>query len=488
MKRSRSWTAVLTLATLHCSSSGGSSSSSASPGASSDAAPSPTSTAPGSGCGSSASFAGSRATFPNDDSAIGVGTDRRWARGSGHALLWDPRSLPEGGYTEIQESVDGRTWNTVEVVPTYFGRAVWTVPYAGPAIMWVRLAPDSVGPMPPTSVRLSPSQNAHYKWSRVFAQGPFNPRDGAGALVYRDRMWLIGGWNPQLPAIYPRTCNNEVWSSSDGVTWRNEKPNTFDSWSFDATIDWEGRHTAGYAVYRNRMWILGGDVIQGRYQMDAWSSDDGKNWVRESPDMGMPQRALQYTVTFDEKLWLMGGQTMPDFVGGGTTQAFADVWMSSDAQTWDQVPQRSPHWAPRGVISGEVVLDNKMWIVGGGVYANWDDPGGIHYNDVWSSPDGKSWDKHGDDSIPWDPRQYLNVAVYDGRIFVLGGYNHRGNLNDVWFTQDGENWYEVADTPWVERHAASTWVFNGGLYIGVGNAVQEGLMHADLWRLDRQVP
>lgn len=487
MKRSRSWTAVLTLATLHCSSSGGSSSASASPGASSDAAPSPTSTAPGPGCGSSASFAGSRATFPNDDSAIGVGTDRRWARGSGHAIFWDPSRLPEGGYNEVQESDDGVNWRTVAQAARSAGRAVWKVPYAGPAIMWVRVAPDGEAPLAPISVRLTPSQNAHYKWSQVLAEGPFQPRDGAGALVYRDRMWLLGGWNPLAPTIYPRTCNNEVWSSSDGVHWRNEKPNTFDSWGFDGELDWEGRHTAGYVVYRNRMWILGGDIIQGRYQMDAWSSEDGQSWLRESPDMGMPQRALQYTVNYGEKLWIMGGQTMPDFVGGGTTKVFDDVWMSTDARNWDQVPQDGPHWAPRGIISGQVVFDNKMWVVGGGVYTNWDHPERTYYNDVWSSSDGKTWNQHGDDSIPWDPRQYLDVAVYDGRIFVLGGYNQRGNLNDVWFTQDGENWYEVADTPWIERHAASTWVFKGGLYIGVGNAVQGGAMHADLWRLDAQV-
>src|SRR5262249_44039559 len=56
-----------------------------------------------------------------------------------------------------------------------------------------------------------------YRWVKVTDKGPFAPRDGAGALVYRGRMWLLGGWNPGDAAHFPRVCNNEVWSSADGA-------------------------------------------------------------------------------------------------------------------------------------------------------------------------------------------------------------------------------------------------------------------------------
>ena len=35
-----------------------------------------------------------------------------------------------------------------------------------------------------------------YSWHKVTESADFPPRDGAGALVYRDKMWPIGGWNP----------------------------------------------------------------------------------------------------------------------------------------------------------------------------------------------------------------------------------------------------------------------------------------------------
>ena len=56
------------------------------------------------------------------------------------------------------------------------------------------------------------------------------------------------------------------------------KPDTIATGIFDPAKDWEGRHTAGYAVFHDRMWIVGGDPLQGHYQPDVWSSADGKTW------------------------------------------------------------------------------------------------------------------------------------------------------------------------------------------------------------------
>src|ERR1700730_10111262 len=95
-----------------------------------------------------------------------------------------------------------------------------------------------------------------YAWERVTAKAAFAPRDGAGALTFQGRMWLLGGWNPGDKKHFPRICNNEVWSSADGKNWRLDRPNTFLDQTFDPNRDWEGRHTAGYVVHRDKMWIV----------------------------------------------------------------------------------------------------------------------------------------------------------------------------------------------------------------------------------------
>ena len=101
-----------------------------------------------------------------------------------------------------------------------------------------------------------PAHEAHdYEWVLVTRKASFAPRDGAGALVYEDRMWLLGGWNPGDKKHFPRICNNEVWSSKDGAAWDLMKANTFVDRKFQPERDWEGRHTAGYVVHRGKMWM-----------------------------------------------------------------------------------------------------------------------------------------------------------------------------------------------------------------------------------------
>src|SRR6516165_2650804 len=114
--------------------------------------------------------------------------------------------------------------------------------------------------LPPRLVADEPTPKAAtipaYEWVRVTDQAAFAPRDGAGALVFRGRMWLLGGWNPDDAQHFPRVCNNEVWSSTDGLNWILVKPNTFTGPRSGSQADWEGRHTAGYAVFRDKMWII----------------------------------------------------------------------------------------------------------------------------------------------------------------------------------------------------------------------------------------
>jgi hypothetical protein len=321
-----------------------------------------------------------------------------------------------------------------------------------------------------------------YRWVPVNLQAEFAPRDGAGALVFQGRMWLIGGWNPGDKRHFPRICNNEVWSSADGRAWRLEKPNTFLDETFDPQSDWEGRHTAGYAVLQNKMWIIGGDVNQGHYQHDVWNSPDGRTWTLVNPDQPVPwgPRALHYTVAFRDRLWVIGGQTMPGFAPS-EEKFYRDVWTSRDGKDWEQVLPEDPAWAPRGMIGGQAVFRDRIWLLGGGTYDTPSTPTRNFFNDVWSSADGRHWELH-TESAPWTARQYHEVAVFDDRLWVLEGYAE-SNRNDVWHSADGITWHEVPNTPWKPRHAASVFVHDNALWMVAGNN-----MESDVWRLVKDPP
>jgi len=317
-----------------------------------------------------------------------------------------------------------------------------------------------------------------YRWHCVTECAPFAPRDGAGALVYDGHMWLLGGWNPGDKTHFPRICNNEVWSSRDGLDWTLVKPNTFLDAHFDPRADWEGRHTAGYAVHDGRMWIVGGDVNQGHYHADVWYSTDGARWTQANPSAPVPwaPRALHYTVAMHDRIWIMGGQTVPQ-LAAEEEERYGDIWNSEDGLRWNRIERREPAWAPRGMIGGSAVFKDRIWILGGGLYDTPAHPGRVFYSDVWSSGDGVDWTLH-TPAAPWASRQYHEVAVFDDRLWVLEGWNG-SNRNDVWYSEDGSQWHAL-ETPWAPRHAASVFVHDSALWVVAGNNMQ-----SDVWKLSR---
>ena len=122
-----------------------------------------------------------------------------------------------------------------------------------------------------------------------------------------------------------------------------------------------------------------------------------------------------------------------------------------------------------------------MRILGGGTYDTPKIPDRKYFNDVWSSADAVSWTRRSEEA-PWQARQYHDVAAFDGRMWVLEGYyKEGGNRKDAWYSGDGLNWYEVPNTPWAPRHAASVYVHDGCLWMVAGNNMQ-----SDVWKLRRK--
>lgn len=404
-----------------------------------------------------------------------------WAQESVHRVVWAAPGAPADAEVSVLVSTDGgRTFAEVAKAPASREQALWTVPTAPSAILQLKASWRSVAELPVNLV-LSPSAKRTYRWVKITEDAGFPARDGAGALTFAGKMWLIGGWNPN--DHFPRLTSNDVWSSTDGVDWKLEKPNTFIPTTFDASADWEGRHAGGYAVYQNRMWIVGGDPLQGYYQGDVWSSADGRSWRRESGFAPWGARSLHYTLVFKDRLWVMGGQTMPDFVDRASKpayQVFQDVWTSTDGAGWSRLVTSGPMWSPRSAIMQGAVLNDRMWVVAGGTYEarNAGVMNRTYTNDVWSSADGVSW-RRDLDAAPFSPRQYHSLVAWDDRLWVIGGYNE-DNLDGAWYSGDGVNWYSTPTT-WDPRHAASVWVHKDAVWLTGGGNV-------DVWRLQRANP
>lgn len=403
-----------------------------------------------------------------------------WAVGSCHYVTW--ASAPFIRAVSLAFTPDnGATWHTicqddgsetVASLPGGVNGVLWQVPPMVTARCQIRVSAaghSMCAQSPPFTI--VPSQAVSgYRWSEVTPQAAFAGRDGAGAVTFNGRMWLLGGWNPGDKEHFPHICNNEVWSSTDGRTWELAL----------LRAPWEGRHTAGYAAFGGRLWVIGGDCNQGHYQHDAWSSPDGVNWTLETDDLSWCPRALHHTVVHQDRLWVMGGQTLPQFAPQVPHSVYYhDVWCSEDGTRWNRVCEHAP-WEERGMIGGSAVLNGRIWLIGGGTYDTPQFPNRKFFSDVWSSEDGLTWRRHVQ-FAPWQPRQYHDVAVFDGRLWVMEGWDGNSNRNDVWYSADGVNWYELADTPWAPRHAASVFVHDGALWMVAGNN-----MFPDVWKLTRE--
>jgi hypothetical protein len=227
--------------------------------------------------------------------------------------------------------------------------------------------------------------------------------------------------------------------------------------------------------------MFGGDFALEHYQPDAWKSSDGVNW--DSLNMNVPwgNRIYHYAAILNDTFYIMGGQTMTADIT--EERFFNDVWKSGDGANWTLVTDSAP-WKPRGIISGSVVFDQKIFLIGGGTYNTPHTPTRISYNDVWSTADGLNWNML-DEHAPFNGKEWHNVDTFDNKIWVIAGgeleseyTNH--NTNNVWYSSDGLNWYELPTHPFTPRHAGTTMVYNHALYLVSGNNMEK-----DVWKLSR---
>ena len=117
--------------------------------------------------------------------------------------------------------------------------------------------------------------------------------------------------------------------------------------------------------------------------------DGSLEWTRLVKNADWPNRFGHTAVTYDNKIWVIGGYN-PGVVKGDTY--YEDVWSSADGENWDLVLEKAPWLGRKG---HQVVVFNDgsgdaMFLVGG--FTVNEESGFREYgNDVWKSTDGIEW-------------------------------------------------------------------------------------------------
>lgn len=302
-------------------------------------------------------------------------------------------------------------------------------------------------------------------WIKLTDKAEWQARDSQGELVFRDQMWIFGGWFDSFEAP-PR----DVWNSSDGKSWKLVHQNA----------PWKHSDLGMAVTFKDKMWYMGG-WYNGRLPgheatNDVWSSTDGIKWNQAPRNDRWSPRIAAGVVEFKGKLWILGGTE--NYYFGDQKSLKNDVWSSADGETWNLVTADAG-WSPRAYHT-VVAHHGKLWVMGGGNYV----PEYQAHNDVWSSEDGVHWTQVAEHA-PWEERLWFSSVVYRDRMWVIGGWNKTPtskNLGDVWYSKDGRTWKQLqSEVIWKARHEHSTYVFQDKIIVAGGHAMP---LSAEVWSLD----
>ncbi|MBK8230783.1 MAG: hypothetical protein IPK72_09430 [Candidatus Eisenbacteria bacterium] len=144
-------------------------------------------------------------------------------------------------------------------------------------------------------------------WNCVLAVAPWSPRAGAKAVVFQDRLYLIGGGRIDGPST------NDVWSSGDGIAWIRE------------TAAIAPEEPVGYTpvVHLDQIWLVGANR-SGRFRSEMLVSSDGRSWRAQAAPWS--PRGGVAAWSDGHSLYLTGGK-FSTVEAGETVFAYCnDVW------------------------------------------------------------------------------------------------------------------------------------------------------------------
>jgi hypothetical protein len=269
-------------------------------------------------------------------------------RDSAGELVYHDRMWIFGGYTpglvsDVWSSPNGLDWTKAGEVPSPAGVNI-PVNFVYDGKMWVATQDGAF---------YSSTDGA--AWTLVNREVPWKGLYATGGAVFAGRMWVISRKRGTAPG-------NDIWSSKDGIRWTQESTVTPFS---------KRQLFSDVVAFKDKLWVIGGGGAvyhPFRAYNDVWSSSDGRSWTRATDQAPWPPRIWNSSAVYKNRIWFLGG-----FRAEPTWNNFNDVWYSADGADWRQLVTEHV-WAPRHEFS-LYVFDDKLWMVGGNAWPL--------QNDVW---------------------------------------------------------------------------------------------------------
>jgi len=300
------------------------------------------------------------------------------------------------------------------------------------------------------------TSSSDYAWRAVADSAAFPGAYNFPVFAVGDAMW----------AFHPQGN----WSSIDGRRW------------VQSPLPPSGLNSGyqKYVLLHDAVYALGtmtGNYLDLHLTSRIARTRDFRTWEVVAPATNLPARVFYGAVTYQNRIWLLGGYDGHRY--------YNDVWSSPDAVRWTRETANAG-WSPRDVDLA-VVFKNKLWIIGGGVIDGQHEPNPNAKREAWSSADGVHWDKAPDRTGPaWGG----SPVVFDDQLWLVGANRNSTFAPASLVTADGATWREDI-APWSPRGAPAVWVFRdtmymtGGKYSVMENGSPRFVYRNDVWQLTK---
>lgn len=214
---------------------------------------------------------------------------------------WYNGRLPDhSASSEVWSSSDGKEWHQVTE------HAGWTPRLAGVLVefkgrMWIFGGIEDYYFGNQASLKNDVWSSADGKnWTCETPDAGWAPRAYHQAAVLDGKIYVFGGGNytPTYQAF------NDVWSSEDGKTWRCETDHA--PW---IERIWFGSVVYRDRIWILGGWTKEGD--NPRNLSGVWFSQDGRQWTQLSTETTWKERHEHAVFVFQDKLWLAAGHAQP---------------------------------------------------------------------------------------------------------------------------------------------------------------------------------
>lgn len=276
------------------------------------------------------------------------------ARDSQAEFVFDGKLWIMGGWfdsfeappRDVWASPDGKTWHEVtKEAPWIHSDLPMNLTFGDS--MWI-MGGWNKGRLPGHSASNQVWRSKDGKaWEQVTPAAGWSPRIAAAAVEFKGRMWILGGTENYYFGD-GKSLKNDVWSSADGKTWTLETENA----------GWSPRAYHQAVVLGDRIYVFGGGNYVPEYHAtnDVWSSADGKSWRKETGAAPWEPRLWFSAAVYRGRMWVLGGWSKEK-------DNYGDVWHSADGRMWQRLETPNA-WKARHEHSA-LVHQDKLWILGG---------------------------------------------------------------------------------------------------------------------------